>query len=95
MNEVGLQISSGLNKPIYVLDYSKPIIEEIIEEVEKLPEGAIIISERFNPFFKKTFYKIKRTAITGFKVVGCYFDYRIATQSARRYAKENNLKYIN
>lgn len=93
MNTVSLQTSSKLNQPILVVDYSKPIIETIIEEVEVLKEGMKIISERHNPFFKTTFYKVERAMVTGYKTVGSFFDYRIAVSVAKKYAKDNGLKY--
>jgi len=93
MKTVSLQTSSSLNQPIIIVDYSNPIIETVIEEVEIVREGMKVISERFNPFFKTTFYKVERTMITGYKTVGSFFDYRVAVQVAKKYAKDNGLKY--
>jgi hypothetical protein len=93
MGTVGIITSSKLNQPIWVIDYSSPVVETVIEEVELVRDGMTIISERFNPFFKTTFYKVERTMITGYKKVGSFFDYRIAVQVAKKYAKENGLKY--
>ena len=53
----------------------------------------IVLSERFNPFMKTIFYAVKETKCVGYKIVGRYFDYRVAVSVAKKYAKENNLKY--
>ena len=91
--EVVVQTSSSLNQPCVVLDYSQPIIEEVSHEVSEIKEGMIVLSERFNPFMKTIFYSVKETKCVGYKIVGRYFDYRVAVSVAKKYAKENNLKY--
>jgi len=93
-NHVSVETRSWkLNEPNHIVDYSKPIIEKVIEEVEIVKEGMTVISERFNPFGKKTVYKVERVMIVGYTRVASYFDYRVAVQVAKRYAKENNLVF--
>jgi len=53
-----------------------------------------VISERYNPFFKKTVYKIEITAVTDYYLVAYFYDYAKAVKTAKEYAKKNNLKYI-
>lgn len=96
MNTVTLQYSKeSLNKPVLVLDMSKPIYETIVEEVEVVNDGMTVLSERFNPFFKTTFYKVERKTITGFTCVYKTFDYLKAVRFAKYYAKKEKLVYEN
>ena len=84
--------SEGFNRPIFLQDMRYPIIETIIEEVYKVEKDMTVVSERYNPFRKETAYTVNRTIITGWKIVGVFYDYGKACRFARKYAKQNGLK---
>lgn len=93
MSTVSLQVSEKMHQPILVMDYSKPILETITEDVEIVKPDMKVISERYNPFFKKTVFTIEREMVTGYHCAGRFFDYLKAVWFAKKYARENGLKY--
>ena len=92
-NFVTLNCPSNRFQPIYVFDFSKPIIEIVEEEVEDVTDQMEVISQRYNPFMKTTIYTVRRWKVLAYKVVFSTHDYLSAVRFAKIYAKKENLLY--
>lgn len=92
-NIVTLYFQKDGFKPVLVLDKSKPIYETITYETEVIEPGMRVISERYNPFFKQTAYKVEKTILSGWECVYYSQDYLKAERFAKSYAKRTGLKF--